>query len=237
MKRILFLTCIGSLTLALTTFGAHKGKSAQRAAGGHGTRSAHVVSRGGGGGHQLSHHVGRASSSRHFATRQGHSLARASHNSRSRHLSMAQIHRNARATPVHARVATNGVRSAARTHNERGNRATSARAGTTRTEQANASLANRGRNAAQARTLQGREANVGRTGRAQAAQTNVANAARNNLAANRGRNMTLGTNHLVNYNGENVRIVNDWHDPRFRGNPNYAAFYNYDNNYEWHDRW
>ena len=48
--------------------------------------------------------------------------------------------------------------------------------------------------------------------------------------------MTLGTNHVVNYNGQNVRIVNDWHQPRFRGNANYAAFYSYNNNYEWHDR-
>ena len=48
--------------------------------------------------------------------------------------------------------------------------------------------------------------------------------------------MTLGTNHVVNYNGQNVRIVNDWHEPRFRGNDNYAAFYNYNNNYGWHNR-
>ena len=43
--------------------------------------------------------------------------------------------------------------------------------------------------------------------------------------------MTLGTNHVVNYNGQNVRIVNDWHELRFRGNDNYAAFYSYNNNY------
>ncbi|MGE5209393.1 MAG: peptidoglycan-binding domain-containing protein [Alphaproteobacteria bacterium] len=48
--------------------------------------------------------------------------------------------------------------------------------------------------------------------------------------------MTLGRNEIVNYNGENVRIVNDWHEPRFRNNANYAAFYNYSNNYEWHNR-
>ena len=51
MKRIVFLTCIGSLALALTALGAPKGKSnkgGHGSAAGGGAPSAHVVSRGGG---------------------------------------------------------------------------------------------------------------------------------------------------------------------------------------------
>jgi len=44
MKRIVFLTCIGSLALALTAWGAPRGKAAQGSARGGGARSAHVVS-------------------------------------------------------------------------------------------------------------------------------------------------------------------------------------------------
>ena len=49
MKRIVFLTCIGSLALALTAFGAQRGKGGHGSARGSGARSAHVASRGGGG--------------------------------------------------------------------------------------------------------------------------------------------------------------------------------------------
>ncbi len=267
MKRILILTCIGSLALTLTALGAHKGKSAHRSSGGKGARSAHVVSARGGG-HHVSQRVSQhASAPRHIATRHKHAVARASYNSRSSHGShvrAAQINRNGHTARGHTRAAANRGRNAARTHNERNGR-TSARAGRTqanarianrgrnaarthnerssraaasraRTEQANARVANRARNSAQTRMERNRQATARKTGRTQAAQTNVANAARHNLAENRGRNMTLGTNHVVNYNGQNVRIVNDWHEPRFRNNANYAAFYNYNNNYEWHDR-
>jgi hypothetical protein len=69
-----------------------------------------------------------------------------------------------------------------------------------------------------------------------AAQANVGNAARRNFAANRSRNMTLAKNEVVNYRGQNVRIVNNWQQPRFRDRANYSAFYNYANNRQWHDR-
>jgi len=248
MKRILFLTCIGSMALTLTALGAHRGKSAHRS-GGHKARSAHVVSHGGR--HHVSHHVGHATASRHVrhasvsrhsATRhRAHSVARASHNSRNhaRRTRTAQTHRNAHASRDHTRVAANRGRNTARTrnaHNPRGTHATATRTARTRTRQENARIANRGRNRAGIQTERGRHANARRTERAQAAQANVRNAAQSNLRANRGRNMTLGTNHVVNYNGENVRIVNDWHEPRFRGKQNYAAFYNYNNNYAWHNR-
>lgn len=76
MKRIVFLTCIGSLTLALTALGAPKGKSAQRSAG-QGARSAHVMSARGGV-HQVGRNVGHASVSRDFSGRHGdRSVARA----------------------------------------------------------------------------------------------------------------------------------------------------------------
>jgi hypothetical protein len=44
MKRIVFLTCIGSLALALTALGATRSKTASGSARGGGARSAHVVS-------------------------------------------------------------------------------------------------------------------------------------------------------------------------------------------------
>ena len=44
MKRIVLLTCIGSLALALTTWGAPRGKEGHRSARGEDARSAHVVS-------------------------------------------------------------------------------------------------------------------------------------------------------------------------------------------------
>ena len=49
MKRIVFLTCIGSLALALTAWGAPKGKATNRPARSGGAQSAHVVSARGGG--------------------------------------------------------------------------------------------------------------------------------------------------------------------------------------------
>ena len=44
MKRIVFLTCIGSLALALTAWGAPRSKGGHGSARGGGARSAHVVS-------------------------------------------------------------------------------------------------------------------------------------------------------------------------------------------------
>jgi Putative peptidoglycan binding domain len=91
---------------------------------------------------------------------------------------------------------------------------------------------NRERNLSQARNQPARN----QSNRPQAAQAKLANAARQNFAANRGRNVTLGTNHVANYRGRNVTIVNNWQQPRFSGNANYSAFYNYANYANWHDR-
>jgi hypothetical protein len=53
MKRIVYLTCIGSLALALTAWGAQKNKGGYGSARGGGARSAHVVSPRSGGGHSI----------------------------------------------------------------------------------------------------------------------------------------------------------------------------------------
>src|SRR2546429_8305250 len=91
MKRFVFLTCIGSLALAVTAWGAPRGRTAHGSAPGGGARSAHVMSARGGS-HQVGR-VGHAAVSRHFAARPaGRSFARASHSARSR-MSMAHIGR------------------------------------------------------------------------------------------------------------------------------------------------
>jgi hypothetical protein len=245
MKRILFVTCIGSLALTLTALGAHKGKSAHRS-GGHKARSAHVVSRGGG--HHVSHasrgggrHVRHATASRHSVTRHnGRSVARANHNSRSSHTShakTAQVNRKGHVARDHNRLANNRGRNVSRTHNERSSHATTARATRARNQQANARVANRERNIARAHNQAAHNQAVqNQRNRAQTAQANVSNAARRNFAASRGRNVTLGTNHVAQYRGREVPIVNNWQQPRFRNNPSYSAFYNYGNYEHWHDR-
>ncbi len=251
MKRILLLSFIGCLSLTLTALGAHKGKSAQRSSPKHGARSAHVSSPRG-----ESHHVSQRSAR---ARASHHSVARAAHSSRRSHVTAAPVRRNSHSTrhlvasrhgsnnhratvrrdtrghgeKTKARMVNSG-RNANRLHNERGKRATTVKTDRARAERS-LEVDNRDRNSARPRIE--RELNARKAGRTQSLQTNVTNAARRHLAANPGRSITLGRNQIVNYNGENVRIVNDWHQPRFRGNSNYSAFYNYNNNCEWHDRW
>jgi len=67
---------------------------------------------------------------------------------------------------------------------------------------------------------------------ARIANADIGTGARGNLAASRGRNMTLGRSVAVNRGG-NARVVNNWRSDRFRSS-DYAAFYNY--NRRWHDR-
>jgi len=67
---------------------------------------------------------------------------------------------------------------------------------------------------------------------ARIANADIGTGARGNLAASRGRNMTLGRSVAVNRGG-NARVVNNWRSDRFRRS-DYAAFYNY--NRRWHDR-
>jgi Putative peptidoglycan binding domain len=71
MKRIVLLTCIGSLALVLTALGAQKGKSTHESAKG-GARTSHVVST------RSGSHVGHTRISRSVGSRSGsHSVARA----------------------------------------------------------------------------------------------------------------------------------------------------------------
>ena len=218
MKRIVFLTCIGSLALALTASGAPRGKEAHSSARGGGARSAHVVSPRSGGGHSVSR-VNRAPRSSHLSAKR------------------ARTHTPERRTVARNKAALGYERNVART-TTRTARAGAARARSSqvgsreaRTAERNKAALNRERNLTRA--------NAERTNRVEATQarnTRVANATRNaarrNLAVNRQRNLTLARNVLQNRAG-NVRVTNNWRDARFN-NARYAAFHNY--NRTWHDR-
>lgn len=197
MKRIVFLTCIGSLALALTAFGAPKGRGEHGLARGGGARSAHVASRGGGG-HAVT--VQR--------THSAHNLGVAHARNRERNLVRAN---NARANHREAR-----------SRNER------------RAENLSATHArNRERNLARANNTRANHQEAARLRNQRTAQANARINGRRNFAANRERNMTLARNAAVNRNRQNVRVVNNWRNDRFRGS-RYGAFYNY--NRQWHDR-
>jgi len=208
MKRIVFLTCIGSLSLALTALGAPKdNRGSHGSATGGGARSANVVSRGGShstmrtarsfSGTRSDQHTVAASS-----RAQSNSFARA-RTSRSNHVQAARV----QSTRVaHNRTAANGRNRAA---------------------------VNRERNLARANTARTNQREAERLRNQRTAQANARINARRNLEANRERNMTLGRNMAINRNHENARVVNNWRNDRFRGS-RYAAFYNYSR--QWHDR-
>ena len=219
MKRIVFLTCIGSLALALTAWGGQKNKGGHGSARGGGARSAHVVSPRSGG---------------------GHSVARVNRAPRSSHLSATRTttHAAERRTVTRNRPALGHERNVAQTTTRRTTRADAARARSSRVATREARTGERNR-AALNRERNLTRANAQRTNRVQATQaqnTRVANATRNaarrNLAVNRQRNLTLARNVLNNRAG-NVRVTNNWRDARFSGQ-RYAAFRNY--NRTWHDR-
>src|SRR5215211_4468072 len=94
MKRIVFLTCIASLALALTAWGAQKTKGAHESARDGDARSAHVASPRNG---------------------EGHSVARVNRTSRSSHLSAtrARTHSAEGRTVTHNRVALTNKRNVA----------------------------------------------------------------------------------------------------------------------------
>ncbi len=230
MKRIAFLTCIGTLALALTTWGAQKGKTTHRSARG-GAHSAHVVSA------RSSGHAGHAKVSRHIGSpSRGHSVARVNRASRNTHATATRarqhrtVTRNKAALGHERNVARTTTRGTARAEAAR-TRTSQVRSREARTGERNRAALNRERNLTRA--------NAERTNRVQATQarnTRVANATRNaarrNLAVNRQRNLTLARNVLNNRAG-NVRVTNNWRDARFN-NARYAAFHNY--NRTWHDR-
>src|SRR6188472_3242735 len=113
MKRIVYLTCIGSLALALTAWGAQKNKGGHGSARGGGARSAHVVSPRSGG---------------------GHSVARVNRAPRSSHLSAtrARTHAAERSTVTRNRAALGRERNVARTTTRRTAKAETTRARSSR---------------------------------------------------------------------------------------------------------
>lgn len=161
MKRIVYLTCIGSLALALTAFGAPKGKGGHGSAKGGGARSAHVSR---GGGHAASMRTARhhsAARSHHavatHSQARSHSVARANKSRSNRvHAVRAQSTRNAH----NRRVANtrNRERNLARANNARNNRREAARLHDRRTARANSRINGRGNFAAN----RGRNMTVGR---------------------------------------------------------------------------
>jgi Putative peptidoglycan binding domain len=219
MKRIVFLTCIGSLALALTAWGGPKNKGGHGSARGGGTRSAHVVSPRSGG---------------------GHSVARANRAPRSSHLSAtrARTHAAERRTVTRNRAAVGHQRNVApattrRTARTEGTRTRSSQVASreARTAQRNRAALNRERNLTRANAQRTNRVQVKQARNARVAQA-TRNAARRNLAVNRQRNLTLARNVLHNRAG-NVRVTNNWRGARFN-DPRYAAFHNY--NRAWHDR-
>jgi len=219
MKRIVFLTCIGTLALALTAWGAPRSKAGHGSARGRGARSAHVVAHRSGGGHSFAR-VNRAPRSSHF------SAAR------------ARAHTAQHRTMTRSRVAAGHKGNLTRTTARRTARTEAARARSSRVASREARTAERNRVALN-RERNITRANAQRTSRVQTAQARNARisqatgkTARRNLAVNRQRNLTLARNVLHNRAG-NVRVTNNWRDARFN-NARYAAFHNY--NRAWHDR-
>jgi hypothetical protein len=224
MKRTVFLTCIGTLTLALTALGAPKGKSAHKSAGGNGARTAHVMSAHGGS-YQISRDVRHSSVSRNFSNRHsGRSVARAD-NLRSSPMESAKIRTartaergSKRSTFARSRASSNREKAVARTNGTRTNRVESA------------TTHNR-RSVARANTPDRSRRESARVRNEQVARSTRA-ATRNNLAVNRQRNLTFANNVSAN-RSQNARITNYWRSNRFN-NAKYAAFYNYGR--RWHDR-
>jgi putative peptidoglycan binding protein len=222
MKRVLFLTCIGSLALGLTAWGAPKNKSGTKSAKGRSAPSGHVVSAKGGG-HRDGGHTTAMRSGGHTASRaatmktsRGFSGAHA----RSGAVARAKTLRSSRMEAARSRATLNRERNLAR-------------ASTPRSSHMEAARTRRAQNLARAKTLE-----MSRTESARIRDERIARgtqaAARKNLAVNRQRNLIFAHNVLANRAG-NARITNYWRTDRFR-DPKYAAFYNYTARGNWHDR-
>ena len=195
MKRIVFLTFIGSLALALTAWGAPRDRQATRSAKGEAS-SAHVVSA------RSGTHAAKAQTSRSAAPRvKTHSITRAS-SARSGRTEAART-RSVRTT--HGAAATKRE----------------ARTGTTVNRERTLAHANTQRNRAEAARIGGARATQADVGKA-AARNLMVNRQRNltfarNVALNRDRNVRIvnswrsapfrGANYVAFYNYNRV-----WHD-------------------------
>jgi Putative peptidoglycan binding domain len=232
MKRVVLLTFIGSLALALTAWGAPREKHASRSAKNKSASSAHVVSARSGG------HAAKART--HSVTRG--STARSGHMKAARTRSVRTVDRTAgRKTFARSRTTTNHDKGVARANAHGTRRMESAttrsarnadRAKARDTVTRNKAAVNHERAFAGANSVRSNRAEAGRIDGARARQANVGKAAARNLAVNQKRNLTFARNVALNRD-RNVRIVNHWRNDRFRGG-DYVAFYNY--NRVWHDR-
>ena len=228
MRRILLLTCIGSLALALTAWGAPKERKATRAKG---KPAAHAVSAKG---KTAVRSSGMARAQRSVARPHGKSKAtvnRASVRSdRGRTVRKPSAVAKSKVRTSRDVASRNNVRAS---RDVAASRAEAARARSTRTATADRDRAtlNRERSLARANAQQRSRTEAARIRNERIAQGTGA-AARRNLAVNRQRNLTFARNVAVNRD-RNVRIVNHWRNDRFR-DARYTAFYNY--NREWHDR-
>jgi putative peptidoglycan binding protein len=242
MKRIVLLTFIGSLALALTAWGAPRGKQANRTVKSKSASSAHVVSARSGG------HAAKARTS--SSMRSGgktHSVSGASRAGRGR-MEAARIRSSRTAdratgkkTFAQTRTTANREKALARANTQRTNRMEAAgtrsarnanRANARERFAGNESTVNRERGVAGANSVRSNRAEAARIDRARAMQANVGRAAARNLAVNQKRNLTFARNVALNRD-RNVRIVNHWRNDRFRVG-DYVAFYNY--NRVWRDR-
>jgi Putative peptidoglycan binding domain len=193
MKRIVFLTCIGSVALALTAWGAPKDRSAK----GKSAPSAHTVSARGGG-----HVAGRGApmrTTRSFSTARSHQRA------------IAATPRTKSSSVARARALRSSRVEAARMRSVRTTNASATVAARNR------AAINRERSLARANTVRTSRIEGAGLRNAQTANTNARIAARNNVAINRTRNARIvnrwrsdrfrGSNYAAFYN-YNRR----WHD-------------------------
>jgi hypothetical protein len=242
MKRIVLLTFIGTLALALAAWGAPREKHANRSAKGKSASSAHVVSARSGG------HAAKARTSpRMRSPGKTHSVSGASRAGRGRmkaartRSSRTVDRATAKKTFAQTRTTANREKALARANTQRTNRMEAAgtrsarnadRAKARETIARNESTVNRDSAFAGANSVRSNGAKAARIDNARAMQANVARAAAGNLAVNQKRNLSFARNVALNRD-RNVRIVNYWRNDRFRGG-DYVAFYNY--NRLWHDR-
>jgi hypothetical protein len=218
MKRIVLLTCIGSLALTLTALGATKEKHPTRSAKPRSTQPAHSVSS------ARSSHVGAVRAPRTI-TRQVRPQSVSHANSlRSNRLQPAKT----RTVRTADRLTRTNARSSAAVERKRA----VAKANSARTSRVNAGRTQTERNVVRANNVERDRTTERPRIRNERTAGTTRTAARNNLAVNRQRNLTFAHNVLANRD-KNVRITNYWGTGRFRG-PKYVAFHNYRR--VWHDR-
>jgi hypothetical protein len=242
MKRIVFLTFIGSLALALTAWGAPRERHAKDAAKSKSASSAHVVST------RSSGHATKARTSQSVRPQgKTHSATHASRAGRgrtevARSRSARTVDRSAaRKTSARSRTTANREKAVARANTQRSSRTEAARnrsarkadrASATRASARSGTTVKRERAFTGANSVRSNRAEAARINSARGTQASVRGSAARNLAVNQKRNLTFARNVALNRD-RNVRIVNHWRNDRFRGG-DYVAFYNY--NRVWHDR-